>query len=301
MDEYKMSDVTSITGYTWDGKNRPVLSDYTSPWDAVASSYQYENVWNDNRREHNSAITYAINKLNEAKTQYDQDLAYWNERDERSYTTPIAQTQRYEDAGYNLGYLYGNVDSGNSAVGYHQNDSQYDNQSPKGDETKGVEVVAKLVGLALDVAKVVPSIAKLPSELNLNKARQELAEAQANDASASATIKDLQSSWFQFLREHDKDGKQVGYREDGGFDWSNSIAFLLEQENYKLKANERQDLDKWLEYAGKLYDNQSKENVNSVNRIANEIWNSDLPNGIKIFLGILQSLLPTASKAIFKR
>lgn len=289
----ELEQVYTNASYVWDGKERPVLSNYTAPWSYYASQ-QPSTVLS---RRQIQAIDYAKLKLQEATKQFENDLSYWNEQDERSYTSPISQTQRYDDAGFNMGYLYSQVDSGNSAVGYNQQSTSIDTQTSDAYK-QGLDVVARLVGSALDVSKYVPAIAKLPSELDLNEAREQLAYAQANDSSASAMIQDLQGSWFQFLREHDKDGKQVGYREDGGYDWSNSIAFLLEQENYKLKANERQDLDEWLKQAAKVYKNQSSENVNSANRVANEIWNSDLPKGVKIFLGILQTLLPSTSAGV---
>lgn len=288
---YTMSDVTSIPDYVWDGNKRPVLSDYTKPWNVIASGPTYNNPLKYWITENNSAVYYAINKIKEATAQFEQDLAYWNERDERLYTTPLAQTQRYGEAGYNMGYLYGNVDSGNSAVGYDQGDSQFDISTPP--NVNRLEPISKIFGMALDVAKFVPSLVKLPSELNLNKAREELSYAQLNDANASAMIKDLQGGWFQFLREHDKDGNQVSIGENDAFNWSESIAFLLEKEKYKISKNERRDLDLWLESAADVYENQTISNVSASNRLTDELWDSDLPMAAKITIAILQSLLPS--------
>ena len=300
-ESYKVTadEIYSVTPYSWDGKSRPVLTDYVAPWEKYSALGISEGTIWSNVKARNNAIRYAQNMKETAIKQYEDDIAYWNERDERAYTTPSAQSQRYEDAGYNMGYMYSSVDSGNSAVGYSQ--SSY---SPEYKESRdnSIETVFKILNTGLEVvtklAKTATSMGVDITKMSLNDINCDYLYSLAKKANAEQTFIDLQSSWYQYLREHNKKGEQVSIGENDAFDWSESIAFEIEQEGVKLTANQRKDLDAFLAVAAEYYQkrNTQYDNVSPLAAATNNIQNSDMPKWLKtVILTLAGTLSGSAS------
>lgn len=237
------SSIYDVPSYVWDGKSRPNIDDYTRPWSQKASDSMYSWAFTDYRKAHNAEITYAKNKLNDAIAQYENDLAFWNEMDERWYTSQASQAQRYEDAGFNLGYLYDKIDSGNSAVGYAQGDSQYtpaENYANEGEIVKTVSsVISSCVGVVSSLINAGVNLAQLPARIKQMTAAGELTSIQAN--------------WQRVLQSVGTDGKKID-------DVSKSIAFALQQMNYKqsqqslsISAENLKHLQEFTLHAAKIY------------------------------------------------
>lgn len=244
-----VSDVTSVSPYEWDGNTRPQIDNYIAPWSDYASRFEYKSAGTSKKKEHNSAIAYAKNRMQAAMKQYQEDLAFWNERDERNYTSQLSQVQRYEDAGFNLGYLYGNVDSGNSAVGYDQGDASFTPSDVSGDETRGLDLAVDIVSAAVSV---VSSLAKTGIDLVKLPFETALLQWQKTDIIQSGLAKSLQNQWTQFLRDTTVEGKHTD-------DMSKSLAFAFEalpQINADLN---NQQLSEFVKYCGKIYENQSTD------------------------------------------
>lgn len=220
--------IYDVQPYSWDGKSRPNIDDYTSPWIEKASQTMYKYTASAKRKSINAEITYAKNQLQNALAKYQADFDFWSEQDERNYTSQSAQKQRYEEAGFNLGYLYNQVDSGNSAVGYSNPDVSYEPNENIGDNLGGVKVVADIVGTIVGVASSLLSagvkVAELPAKLAQMKSNTEL-----NKASLE---------WTNLLRSVDSDGNKVGTI-------TKSLAFELQnigvqQASTTLKCSQQQ-------------------------------------------------------------
>lgn len=226
--------IYNTENYVWDGTSRPNVNDYVKPWARYANLEEKNSLYSKNRH-YNSAVKYAKTMLQAAISQYENDLAFWNEQDERSYTSPMSQSQRYEDAGYNLGYMYSQVDSGNSAVGYGQQSSDIESNDTS---NKSVEQITKVVSTALNLAtslaKTASSIGVDLTQIDVNKANSNYLYSLAQKANAEQTYIDLQSSWFKYLRDHKPDGSSVSLGENDYAVWSESLAFLAEKEGYEL-------------------------------------------------------------------
>lgn len=249
-----VSDVTSVTPYEWDGNTRPQIDNYIAPWSDYASRFEYKSAGSSKKKEHNSAIAYAKNRMQAAMKQYQEDLAFWNERDERNYTSQLSQVQRYEDAGFNLGYLYGNVDSGNSAVGYDQGDASFTPSEVAGDETRGLDLAVDIVSTALSVVsgltKVGVDLVKLPLE-------KALLQWQKSDLFQSGLAKSLANQWTNFLRSTTIEGAHTD-------DMSKSLAFAFEALPLRNTDLNNQQLTEFVKYCGKIYENQATDLTKSL-------------------------------------
>lgn len=282
---YTMSDVTSVQDYQWGGKDRPNINDYVGPWNEYASGYVYENTLGSKRKEHNSAVAYAQNKLAAARVQYDSDMAFWNERDERDYTDPFSQANRLKEAGFNLGYMYSTVDSGNSAVGYNQESSDYDlSEANKGHDLEATKMVVDAVmtafDLATNIARSVGSISKIPHEIALMKSQG------ANQDSQAALAK-INAAFESFMQSHDDDGNKVN-------DMGKSLAFSFKQMQYGLMQNQinlthQEWIDKvnWNKVSEQIYKNQSAPTTSEA--FSNYIMSLDIPDYGKAALLVIGS------------
>lgn len=275
--------------YVWDGKSRPNVNDYLSPWVDMASRTKYNFTGSYYKKHVNAMITYAQNQLKAAQAQYDNDVAFWNERDERSYTTQASQAQRYEDAGFNMGYMYSQVDNGNSAVGYNQPQSDFEPTENKGDELGGFKLVFDIVSSALTVGtalvKTGISLKKLPEELRLLRNQGDLAWYQGhyyNELGQTETVKrsllSLEEDLKVWFQQHKPDGSDATSLGD-------SLAVAMEQLSYKLKDQERIDLVNWNEVSKEIYKLQSTP---SASQSFNEwIMSQDMPDWAKVVCIVL--------------
>lgn len=251
--------------YVWDGNSRPQLEDYISPWAKTANQTTYHNTFNKKRRNHNANVEYARTMLQAATQQYEDDLAFWQERDSRSYNSQLSQLQRYEDAGFNMGYLYGSVESGNTSSGYHGSSVDMDRPDNSTDVSKTIQAVSSAVGTALNV---VTSLAK--TGIDIYKAPHEISLLKNN----SQAVK-LSNEWTKILRSMDKDGNSVE-------DVAKSLAFSLQaltqkqgEQSLSIGEKELTRLESFLQYCDKIYENQStdpkKEIVNGIKSMIDSI------------------------------
>lgn len=243
-------EIYSQSTYKWDGSSRPILDDYISPWSKYAN-YEEANSIYAKARHYNNAIRYAKTQMEAGAAQYEQDLAFWNERDERNYTSPSAQTQRFEDAGYNLGYMYGSVDSGNSAVGYNQGSTSLD---PNDTSNKSMEQVKQVAEVVSGAFSLVTQLVKDGFDIKLIDERTALTQWQKAESIARGTAISLQSQWAEILRTTTPEG-------DTTQTFTESIAFLSEKLGYDIKSNEFSRLSTFLKYCDQLYKNQSTDMV----------------------------------------
>ena len=244
--------------YTWDGKSRPNVHDYISPWSKYANLSEANSLYSENRH-YNASINHAKTQLQAALKQYEDDLAFWNELDERSYTTPASQSQRYEDAGYNLGYMYSTVDSGNSAVGYDQSSLGIDNNDTS---NKSVDQSVKVITTAFSIAT---SLVKTGYELRLVNAQTSLAQWDTIKSQQQGHAISLQNQWTSILRTTSRDGRDVSS------DFTQSLAFLSEKVGYELNENELTRLKTFVKYCDQLYSNQSQDMVKELYQNINSI------------------------------
>lgn len=277
--------------YVWDGKERPNIDNYLKPWQYLASQTKYKYTFDDRKKYHNAMITYAQNQMMAAQAQYDNDLAFWNERDERNYTSQLAQRERYEDAGFNLGYLYNQVDNGNSSVGYNQESSQFEPTENEGDEFGGFKIVFDAVTTALSIGtKIIQagiSLKKLPAELALLAEQRLATRYQALASSALSVLygeksrfQELQNELREFIQYHDKDGNSV---ENLG----NSLAVAMEQLSYRIKSQEETDLINWNQVSKQIYKLQSTP---SASQAYNDwIMEQNMPDWCKVICIVLGS------------
>lgn len=280
-DNYNIGDTIYQTdSYVWDGNSRPNVNDYIGPWSKYANLEEANSLYKKNRH-YNSAIRYAKTQMDAALVQYKDDLAFWNERDERDYSDQSSQVQRYEDAGFNLGYMYGNVDSGNSAVGYNQGDATLnpnDTSNKSVEQSKHVaEVVSGAFSLATSVVKSGYDI-KLTDERTALTAWQKIESINRGDAIA------LQNQWTRILRDFDPDGNSLN---ETGQDFANSIAFLSEKVGYELQSKEYARLSEFVKHCSDLYKNQSTDMVKQLYGDFNEIIDSVDSNAVQVLLRIL--------------
>lgn len=242
-----LSGVYNVTSYSWDGNDRPNLADYTAPWQNYASKVDAK--WNTkNWREYQNAVNYARDQLKIAQEQYNADLDFWNERDSRDYNDPVSQTNRYKEAGYNLGYLYGSVESGNTSSGYNGSPAQMDefgSEAPEKDITDAVGIVTGALRVVTDLAKTGVDLAKTPSEIALNQWRKV-------ESIERGQVLSLQNVWTNILRDFDKDGNETG-------DFSKSLAFALEQARLGQIDLSNSQMQSFLKYCDDIYENQSTD------------------------------------------
>lgn len=282
-------EIYSQSSYSWDGNSRPNINDYVEPWARYANLTESgATAWRKNRY-YNDSIRYAKTMLESAISQYDNDVAFWNERDERSYTTPSAQSQRYEDAGYNLGYMYSSVDSGNSAVGYDQNESSYTPNDTSSKSNERAKVVIEAIGTAFDIAtKLVKSginIKKLPHEIINLRSDSSLKGAQMLNEQERIRLSSMEADFRQYLQEHDKDGNSI---ESLGESIYYSIATISQRLNEELLLEKSY----FNQYASKLFENQSVPN--GYQNVMNMISNSNLPDWLKGTLEVFTYIFDTA-------
>lgn len=273
-----LSGVYNVTPYSWDGNERPNLSDYTSPWQNYASKVDAK--WNTKKwRDYQSAVNYARDQLKIAQEQYNADLDYWNERDSRDYNDPLSQTNRFKEAGYNLGYLYGSVESGNTSSGYNGSPAQmedFGSDAPEKDLSDAVTIVTGALRAVTDLAKTGVDLAKMPSEIALTKFRtKEVAE--------SANLKSLERNWLAFLRGVTVDGKDTDV-------YSNSFAFALEQSRLGQINLSNQQMQSFVKYCDNIYKNQGtdirKELMQDVDKLIEGV-DSDAVKAILRLLAIM--------------
>lgn len=279
-----LSGVYNVTPYSWDGNVRPNLADYTAPWQEYASKVDAQ--WNTKKwRNYQNAVNYARDQLKIAQEQYNADLDFWNERDSRDYNDPVSQTNRYKEAGYNLGYLYGSVQSGNTSSGYAGSPSQmeeFGSDAPAKSLDDAVGIVTGALRVVTDLAKSGVDLAKMPSEIALNEWRK--SESIQRGQSLS-----LQNLWTQFLRDTDKDGRQSD-------DMSKSLAFALEQGRFGQIDLSNSQMQSFLKYCDKIYENQStdirKELMQDVDNIINDVDS----NGVRAILRLLAIIAMSAAQ-----
>lgn len=263
--------------YVWDGRSRPNVNNYISPWSKYANLEEANSLYKKNRY-YNSAIRYAKTQLDAAMAQYEDDLAFWNERDERDYTDQSSQVQRYEDAGFNLGYMYGNVDSGNSAVGYNQGDASL---SPNDTSNKSVEQSRQVVEVVSGAFSLATKVVQSGYDIKLTDEKTALTTWQKIESINRGTAISLQNKWIELLRSTDVDGNDVGN------DFSKSIAFLSEKIGYQLQDKEYSRLSTFVKYCNDLYKNQSTDMVKELFGDFNEIIDSVDSNAVQVLLRLL--------------
>lgn len=295
-DSYHVTDISGNTivytkpkPYVWDGKSRPNVDDYISPWVDMASKTKYKFTGSHYKKRVNEMISYAQNQLKAAQAQYDNDIAFWNERDERSYTTQSAQAHRFEDAGFNMGYMYSQVDNGNSAVGYNQSSSDFEPVDNTGDELGGFKLVFDIVSSAFTIGtalvKAGISLKKLPDELRLLRNQSNVAFAQSGYYTELANNENLKGGLLHFeeqlqlwLQTHKPDGTSTDI-------FSDSLAVAMEQLSYKMKDQERIDLVNWNAVSAEIYKLQSTP---SASQSFNEwIMSQNIPDWAKVVCIVL--------------
>lgn len=278
----KDSSIYDVSSYRWDGKSRPNVDDYTAPWIRTASQTMYKYTGLRYKKEFNAMVTYARNQLQAALAQYDADLALWNERDERDYTDQSSQLQRFEDAGFNMGYMYSAVDNGNSAVGYNQESAGFEPSDNRGDELGGVKLVVDCVTSALSlVAPMINSgisLAKLPHEIALIQSQKVSSEASARLANIGAKLQ-------EFMQSHDYAGNAV---ESLG----ESLAFSFQQMQYDLAKNQSNlayaswiDKTKWNSVADRIYQKQATPTASEA--FNQWVYSLDMPDWAKACVVVL--------------
>lgn len=232
--------IYDVTPYQWDGHSRPNVDDYTAPWLHMASKTMYKFTATRARKNFNAQVTYAKNQLEQALAQYQADYDVWSEMDERNYTSQSAQKQRYEEAGFNLGYLYNQVDSGNSAVGYSNPDVSFEPNDNVGDNLGGVnmivDTISSVASIALGAVSAGISIAKLPSVLMESGMRSALLAEQA--------------SWQKILRSVGPDGKSVDNA-------AQSIGFALQKVGLDISSENLVHLKEFTKHAAEIYSLQA--------------------------------------------
>lgn len=235
--------------YKWDGKARPKIDDYISPWINVASETMYSSAFNKNRKEHNKQVTYAKNQLEIATKQFNEDLAFWNERDERDYTDQASQAQRYEDAGFNMGYMYDKIDSGNSAVGYNQQDASIQPADNSANELDLVKTVSSVVATC---------VSAVTSLINTGVKLKEL-PARIKQMTASGELTQVQADWQKVLQSVDKGGHAVD-------DVTKSLAFELQtigaksaQQSLDIGAEQLKQLQEFTNKCASIYEIQGTD------------------------------------------
>lgn len=282
IDKDNISEVYNVEPYSWDGSSRPNIDNYIEPWSRYASAYYWEEPIGKKKKANNAAIEYAKSRLDAAITQYNADLSYWNEQDERNYTTPAAQSLRYEEADYNLGYMYSQVDSGNSAVGYdQQTDDSYipDNRGNSLNSVKKiVDCVTSCLSLATSFVQSGVSLAKLPHELSN-------IDAQTDSLNASTRLSNIKADFDSFLQSHDVDGNPVE-------SLANSLAFSFQSIQFDKFRNESNfahsrwvDQVNWNLYAKKVYSLQSTPTASE--GFNQWIYSLDLPDWAKALSVVL--------------
>lgn len=264
-----LSHIYDVESYKWDGNERPNIEDYTAPWSEVASMTDAK--WNtENWRKYQNAVNYARNQLKIAESQYMADLDYWNERDSRDYNDPVSQTNRYEEAGYNLGYLYGSVESGNTSSGYSSPSSdigEAGSDAPDKDASDVMQIVVAGVKVVTDLAKTGIDLSKLPTEIAIQKVTHD-------DIYQSSLMKALQNRWTKFLRQIGPNGEKLDDTEN----LVDSFAFALESAGLKHAGLTNQQLSSFVKYCGQIYENQAtdfeKDIMQDVDNIIKDVDNS---------------------------
>lgn len=269
--------------YVWDGHSRPNVNDYTAPWAKTASKSTYKYAWTKSRREHNQAVTYAKNQLQAALAQYDADLSYWQEQDERRYTSQASQAQRYEDAGFNMGYVYGSVDNGNSAVGYNPSSSDFNPADNEVDDIGGVKLIVDCVTNALSL--VTPLI---QSGISLKKLPHEIEQIKAGTSNlkAQAGLAEVHTQLQSFLQSHDMNGDPVDSLGD-------SLAFAMQEVQYFMTNNQSnlafeqvRDMQEWNLVAKEIYELQKTPTASEAfNKWINSLDMPDWCKAVCIVLG----------------
>lgn len=285
-----LSYIYGTSSYSWDGKERPKLDDYVAPWAAVASMTPSK--WSTKRgNAKNSAITYAKNMMQNAIDQYNSDVDYWNEQDARRYNSPSSQSERYEDAGYNMGYLYGSVTSGNTQSGYSAPDANSDVQDNEAPESLVTEVVlpmidtlGKLTQQGVDIWKTAKEIGRIEAQTDLYSNQSLESVYRGKKASAETTMLEAQKEWYLFLRNTRPDGYPVDDAYGHNPKYEQSLAFLSESLGYDIDSAEYQDLSSWLQYCDKAYKNQTTDPMKDVFQ---DIDNSSMPDAVKQTLKVL--------------
>lgn len=274
--------IYDVSPYKWDGQSRPNVDDYIKPWVKDASQTMYKYTGLRYKKEHNAMVTYAKNQLQAALAQYDSDLAFWNERDERDYTDQVSQLQRFEDAGFNMGYMYSAVDNGNSAVGYNQDSAGFEPSENQGDELGGVKTVVDCVTSALSL--VAPMI---NSGISLSKLPYELALLQSQKGSneSSARLANISAKMQEFMQSHDYSGNAVD-------SLGESLAFSFQQMQYNLVQNQSNlayaswiDKTKWNEVADRIYQKQATPTASEA--FNQWIYSLDMPDWAKACIVVL--------------
>lgn len=242
-----LSGVYNVTPYEWDGKERPNLSDYTEPWLVYASKSDAK--WYTKKGiAYQNAVNFARDRLKIAEQQYNADLDFWNERDSRDYNDPLSQTNRYTEAGYNLGYLYGSVESGNTSSGYNgssSNMSDFGSDAPEKDLTDAVEIVTGAVRIVTDLAETGIDLSKTPTDKAFTKWR-------TTESFQRGMALSLQNQWTNILRDFDKDGNSVD-------DYTKSLSFALEQSRLGQIELSNKQMTSFLEHCDDIYKNQATD------------------------------------------
>lgn len=279
-------EIYNTSPYSWDGKSRPVLDNYLSPW-AKYANYEEANSLYSKARHYNNAIRYAKTQMDSALAQYKDDLAFWNERDERDYTDQSSQVQRYQEAGFNMGYMYGNIDSGNTAVGYNQGDASL---NPNDTSNKSVEQIKKVTEVVSGVFSLATNLVKSGFDIRLTDKRTALANWQKVVAMHQGQALAYQNQWIEILRTYDINGNSVGD------DFEKSIAFLSEKLNYDLRNEEYKRLSTFVKYCDDIYENQSTDMVKDLFGDLNSIINQIDNKGIQALLRLLSVMAVAQSQ-----
>lgn len=285
--------VQSAQSYSWDGTSRPQLSDYTEPWANYANLDLYQNPYKFSRKQKfNDSVLLARTMMDIATAQYKDDLAYWQEQDTRAYNSPVAASSRFEDAGFNMGYMYSKVDAGYSD-GYAQNDySPYVNEG-RNDENERAQKVMSVVSSAHQIASGVLSqgisLRKVPYEIN--KLIQD-----ANLSSSSAALRDIEAGMKELLLTHNSSGENV---EDSihSMYYEMSLATLVQswrnsdnlEANADFMSNRADELSRWLEnYANKAWEKSTAKT--SSEYLMTELEKMDIPQWAKTALVLIAAM-----------
>lgn len=284
-----LSYIYDTSPYVWNGENRPLISDYIGPWNEVASMTpsKWATAAGNTR---NSAITYAKNMMQNAISQYNSDLDFWNEQDSRRYNSPASQSERFEDAGYNMGYLYGQVSSGNTNSGYNSPDASSDVQQNDAPDSLVSEVVLPMINTlgslanqGVDIWRTVKDIGRIEQQKHLYYAQTAESLSRGRKASNEATLVRAQYEWYDFLRHTTPSGEPIS--SDGDIPrYQDSLAFLAESLNYDIDSAEYKDLQTWLNYCDKAYNNETTQPMKDVFQ---DIDSSDMPDAVKTTLKVL--------------
>ena len=288
-----IQDVYDVQHYTWDGKSRPDIQNYTFPWLAYSTKHLSKLA-----SKSLSAREYAREQLKVATDRYNADLDLWNETDSRSYNSPISQSSRFEDAGYNLGYLYSQVESGNTSSGYDGAFSDF--------EPENIEDIDYLSAFTDTISAVTSTLVDLLDSGVKAYEIIKLTPQKFENLYQDASLKSIQSSWLSFLQDYgvDDDGNIIRMKTSKGGLTSiygdNGSSLQLTQFITDLTGSKmsNSDLSAWLKYCDKIYSASAAEDDTFIKDANKWVDDQDWKPFLKLLAKFMFNLSNSAKASI---